>query len=61
MGIARETYRQARVEQYKNYENIPNSGEEATKVHPINQLTFHRKSTHYIGCYSGVKAGMQIY
>ncbi|KAK3146829.1 hypothetical protein QOZ80_3BG0272980 [Eleusine coracana subsp. coracana] len=29
MAITRETYRQARLEQYKNYENVPNSGEEA--------------------------------
>ncbi|XP_066371483.1 uncharacterized WD repeat-containing protein C2A9.03-like [Miscanthus floridulus] len=27
--VTRETYRQARLEQYKNYENIPNSGEAA--------------------------------
>ncbi|XP_025793615.1 uncharacterized WD repeat-containing protein C2A9.03-like isoform X3 [Panicum hallii] len=31
MAITRETYRQARLEQYKNYENIPNSGEAAMK------------------------------
>ncbi|KAF8718849.1 hypothetical protein HU200_025156 [Digitaria exilis] len=43
MTITRETYRQARLEQYKNYENIPNSGEAAMKVEPINQLTFHGK------------------
>lgn len=60
MTITRETYRQARLEQYKNYENIPNSGEAAMKVEPINQLTFHGKKYH-IGSYSGVNAGMQIY
>nr|CAB3501358.1 unnamed protein product [Digitaria exilis] len=32
MTITRETYRQARLEQYKNYENIPNSGEAAMKA-----------------------------
>ncbi|OEL29611.1 putative WD repeat-containing protein C2A9.03 [Dichanthelium oligosanthes] len=32
MAITRETYRQARLEQYKNYENIPNSGEAAMKA-----------------------------
>ncbi|KAL6909683.1 hypothetical protein ACP4OV_001342 [Aristida adscensionis] len=29
IAITREAYRQARLEQYKNYENMPNSGEEA--------------------------------
>jgi len=32
MTITRETYRQTRLEQYKNYENIPNSGEAAMKA-----------------------------
>ncbi|KAM0863451.1 hypothetical protein ACQ4PT_044585 [Festuca glaucescens] len=34
LAITREKYRQARIEQYKNYENIPNSGEAAAKKHP---------------------------
>lgn len=32
LSITREKYRQTRIEQYKNYENIPNSGEGSEKV-----------------------------
>lgn len=32
LSITREKYRQTRLEQYKNYENIPNSGEHSGKV-----------------------------
>jgi len=32
LAVTREKYRQTRLEQYKNYENVPNSGEEAMKV-----------------------------
>ena len=32
LAISRENYRKVRVEQYKNYENIPNSGKAAAKV-----------------------------
>lgn len=32
LSITREKYRQTRLEQYKNYENIPNSGELSLKV-----------------------------
>jgi hypothetical protein len=32
LAITREKYRQTRLEQYKNYENVPNSGEESMKV-----------------------------
>ncbi|KAD5507631.1 hypothetical protein E3N88_15334 [Mikania micrantha] len=32
LGITREKYRQTRLEQYKNYENIPQSGEDSEKV-----------------------------
>ncbi|GJN22067.1 hypothetical protein PR202_gb09598 [Eleusine coracana subsp. coracana] len=32
LAITREKYRQTRLEQYKNYENITNSGEEAMKL-----------------------------
>jgi hypothetical protein len=32
INITRKKYRQSRLEQYKNYENVPNSGEEAMKV-----------------------------
>lgn len=32
LSITREKYRQTRLEQYKNYENIPNSGEGSGKV-----------------------------
>ncbi|RLM80602.1 putative WD repeat-containing protein C2A9.03-like [Panicum miliaceum] len=31
LAVTREKYRQTRLEQYKNYENVPNSGEEAMK------------------------------
>lgn len=31
LSITREKYRQTRIEQYKNYENIPNSGEASEK------------------------------
>ncbi|CAD6336842.1 unnamed protein product [Miscanthus lutarioriparius] len=55
--VTRETYRQARLEQYKNYENIPNSGEAAMMVQFVNQP----KKTYHIGIYIGVETGMQIY
>ncbi|XP_010928199.1 uncharacterized WD repeat-containing protein C2A9.03 isoform X2 [Elaeis guineensis] len=32
LSITREKYRQTRLEQYKNYENVPNSGEASEKV-----------------------------
>lgn len=32
LSITREKYRQTRLEQYKNYENIPKSGEGSEKV-----------------------------
>ena len=32
LSITRETYRQTRLEQYKNYENIAHSGEGSGKV-----------------------------
>lgn len=32
LSISREKYRQTRVEQYKNYENVPQSGEGSEKV-----------------------------
>lgn len=32
LSISREKYRQTRLEQYKNYENIPYSGEGSEKV-----------------------------
>lgn len=35
LNISREKYRLTRLEQYKNYENIPASGENTDKVHII--------------------------
>lgn len=32
LSISREKYRQTRLDQYKNYENIPQSGEMSEKV-----------------------------
>ncbi|KAF9615486.1 hypothetical protein IFM89_023855 [Coptis chinensis] len=32
LNITREKYRQTRIEQYKNYENVPSSGEVVDKV-----------------------------
>ena len=32
LAVTREKYKQTRLEQYKNYDNVPNSGEEAMKV-----------------------------
>lgn len=32
LSISREKYRQTRLEQYKNYENIPDSGEASEKA-----------------------------
>lgn len=32
LSITRDRYRQTRLEQYKNYENVPNSGEASAKV-----------------------------
>lgn len=40
LSITREKYRQTRLEQYKNYENIPNSGEASEKVHKIQICNF---------------------
>jgi hypothetical protein len=39
LSITREEYRQTRLEQYKNYENIPHSGEGSGKV-KVTILTF---------------------
>ncbi|KAL0837787.1 hypothetical protein Bca101_089677 [Brassica carinata] len=33
LSISREKYRQTRLQQYKNYENVPNSGE-SSEMHP---------------------------
>lgn len=35
LSISREKYRQTRLEQYKNYENVPQSGESSEKVESI--------------------------
>lgn len=35
LNTTRKEYRKTRLEQYKNYENIPNSGEESAKVNCI--------------------------
>ena len=32
LSITREKYRQTRLDQYKNYENVPNSGNSSGKV-----------------------------
>lgn len=40
LSITREKYRQTRLEQYKNYENIPNSGESSRKVKFSISLSF---------------------
>lgn len=32
LSITRERYRQTRLEQYKNYENVPHSGDGSGKV-----------------------------
>ena len=41
LSISREKYRQTRLEQYKNYENVPNSGEASEKVRIFNSLILH--------------------
>ena len=38
LSISREKYRQTMLEQYKNYENIPQSGESSEKVESIFSL-----------------------
>uniref|UniRef100_A0A0D3BNB2 Uncharacterized protein n=1 Tax=Brassica oleracea var. oleracea TaxID=109376 RepID=A0A0D3BNB2_BRAOL len=35
LSITREKYRQTRLDQYKNYENVPNSGDSSGKVSPL--------------------------
>jgi hypothetical protein len=35
LTLTRKDYRKTRLEQYKNYENIPNSGDESAKVNYI--------------------------
>lgn len=43
LSISREKYRQTRLEQYKNYENIPLSGEGSEKVRLISiRLLWYR-------------------
>lgn len=44
LSITREKYRQTRLEQYKNYENIPNSGEGSGKVNTI----YHFSIDYYL-------------
>ncbi|RRT66527.1 hypothetical protein B296_00017114 [Ensete ventricosum] len=38
LSITRERYRQTRLEQYKNYENVPNSGEASEKACSFDEL-----------------------
>lgn len=48
LSITREEYRQTRLEQYKNYENIPHSGEGSGKVKYIIFAPFHYIFTYYL-------------
>lgn len=38
LSITREKYRQTRLEQYRNYENVPSSGEKSEKVSIISEV-----------------------
>lgn len=50
LSITREKYRQTRLEQYKNYENIPNSGEGSGKVEHFYFLFFYLYLSHHVQC-----------
>lgn len=39
LSVTREKYRKTRIEQYKNYENVPQSGESSEKVNTLYQVT----------------------
>ncbi|WZZ29356.1 hypothetical protein YC2023_012757 [Brassica napus] len=41
LSISREKYRQTRLQQYKNYENVPNSGESSEMVCKVIQKEEH--------------------
>lgn len=54
LNITRERYRQTRLEQYKNYENIPGSGDKSGKVtnlylskHSLIFMDFFFQSHHF--------------
>lgn len=38
LSVTRKDYRKTRLEQYKNYENVPNSGEASEKVSYISRI-----------------------
>ena len=49
LSITREKYRKTRLEQYKNYENIPNSGEGSEKVNdPSKPMFIHPRVVSYV-------------
>lgn len=50
LSITREKYRQTRLEQYKNYENIPNSGEGSGKVEHFYFLFFYLYLSPRVQC-----------
>lgn len=41
LKISRQDYRKARLEQYKNYENFPQSGELMEKVPSLTSMLIH--------------------
>lgn len=47
LSVTRKEYRKTRLEQYKNYENVPNSGEESGKVSSVSCFS---KVVYYQGC-----------
>src|ERR1044072_3668385 len=56
LSISRDKYRQTRLEQYKNYENIPQSGEHSDKVKYLLLLVLlhlcndFKEIIHFINC-----------
>ncbi|AAF79507.1 F20N2.10 [Arabidopsis thaliana] len=61
LSITRETYRQTRLEQYKNYENVPNSGESSGKLRNLVWATskhdVYLMSQYLVSHYSTLTSG----
>ena len=47
LNITRQDYRKARLEQYKNYENFPQSGELIDKVSSLTSMLIYQNLFYY--------------
>jgi hypothetical protein len=50
LNITRQDYRKARLEQYKNYENFPQSGELMDKVSSLTSMLIYQSLFYYSNC-----------